>query len=840
MPSDEFCLIISPNSLKLPMEILLLGYMIDTTIVEIAFFSVGCLIAAALMLYYVRIRANGKVTRSLNMAVLQVSVSKKPEQKEKNSNEERKQYISVMEQLYASLSNIREPMMTRLLYGPFYMSFEISTPIDTNEIYFYVGVPKKFLSIIEKQIHSFYNDANIERISDYNIFVPNGGSAGSYMTLKRDYVFPIKTYQNLEADPLSNISSALSKIPLGEGAAFQIVMHPIGNTWRERSKAAIKKMQKGEGFEGGSVSTSNAINSLKWVMDLAMAANAKKDEDKPVNLTTAQQEIIKTVEAKASKVGFEANIRLVTSAPSKEKAENLLKELENSFTQFSGPEINGFRIVEAFLGKSKFLNKTLYNFIFRNFDSNRKLILNTEELASLFHFPIGTTDTPQIKWQKNKQAAPPSAVPTEGLILGHSVYRGEDTVIRIDKEDRRRHMYVVGQTGTGKSGYLGTMIRQDIQNGEGVCVIDPHGDLIEEALESVPKERAEDVILFDPSNIERPMGLNLLEYDPRYPEQKTFVINEMIKVFDKLYDLSKTGGPMFEQYMRNAMLLIMDDPASGSTLIEISKVLSDAEFRKYKLSRCKNIIVRDFWQKEAEKAGGEAALANMVPYITSKLTQFISNDTMRPIIGQQNSTLNFREIMDDRKILLVNLSKGKIGETNAYLLGMVLVGKILISSLSRTDIPQEDRKDFYLYIDEFQNFTTDSISTILSEARKYRLCLTLAHQFLGQLPEDIQKSVFGNVGTICSFRIGPSDAEFLAKQFTPVFDEQDLINIDNYNLYMKLMIKGMISPGFNMQTYPPTKGNKDLAENIRQLSMLKYGRDRDVVEKEILKRTKLI
>ena len=297
---------------------------------------------------------------------------------------------------------------------------------------------------------------------------------------------------------------------------------------------------------------------------------------------------------------------------------------------------------------------------------------------------------------------------------------------------------------------------------------------------------------------------------------------------------------MFEQYMRNAMLLIMDDPQSGSTLIEISKVMADANFRKYKLSRCRNMVVRDFWIKEAEKAGGEAALANMVPYITSKLTQFISNDTMRPIIGQQKSSINFREVMDSQKILLVNLSKGRIGETNAYLLGLVLVGKILISSLSRTDMPQDERKDFYLYIDEFQNFTTDSISTILSEARKYRLCLTLAHQFLGQLPEPIQKSVFGNVGTLCSFRIGPEDAEFMAKQYAPVFDEQDLINIDNYNAYMKLMLSGIRSEGFNMKTYPPERGNRDLAMNIKELSLLKYGRDREVVEREILHRANLL
>jgi len=823
------------------MTIELAGYILEATTFEI--FFVAFLFCAALILTitYLKIRRSGKITRSLNMAILQVSVSKKEEQTERDRGESRRENIAVMEQLFSSLSNVREKMLTRLFYGPFYMSFEVATPTDSNEIFFYVGVPKKFISIAEKQIHSFYQDANIERINDYSIFVPNGGAAASYMTLKRSFVFPVKTYQHLEADPLSSITSALSKIPLGEGAAFQVVMRSAGNSWQEKSQENIRMMQKGKGFGGEAAGTSALLKVLKLGLEVIAPQNKKAGEAEPtVNLTPAQEEIIKAVENKAGKTGFEANVRLVTSAPTKEKAENLLRELENSFTQFNNPETNGFRIVESFLGKSKFLNTTLYNFIFRNFEEKRKIILNTEELASLFHFPTSATETPRIKWQKSKQAPAPSQIVEDGLVLGHNVYRGEDRPIKIGREDRRRHMYIVGQTGTGKSGYLGEMIKQDIKNGEGLCVIDPHGDLIEEALAAVPKERAEDVILFDPSNLERPIGLNLLEYDPRYPEQKTFVINEMIKIFDKLYDLSKTGGPMFEQYMRNAMLLIMDDPESGSTLVEISKVLADPDFRKYKLSKCKNMTVKDFWQKEAEKAGGEAALANMVPYITSKLTPFIVNDTMRPIIGQQKSSINFREIMDSKKILLVNLSKGKIGETNAHLLGLVLVGKILISSLSRTDIPQEERKDFYLYIDEFQNFTTDSISTILSEARKYRLSLTIAHQFLGQLPENISKSVFGNVGTLCSFRIGPEDAEFLAKQFAPVFNEQDLINIDNYNAYLKLMINGIMSEGFNMQTYPPTEGNKELGENIRQLSMLKYGRDRDVIEREIMQRVSLL
>ena len=825
------------------MEFQIGNYIIELSSLNLAIFVALFVVLIALIYAKMKLVKSGQITRSLNMVILQVSVSKNPEKQSQDKKEEQKEYISIMEQLFSSLSNIREEMAKKIIYGPFYLSFEIATPIDSKEIFFYVSAPKKFQSIIEKQINSFYQDAEIKRVDDYNIFVPNGGSAASYMTLKKKHIFPIKTYQQLETDPLLNITNAFSKIPTGEGAALQVMIKPIGNVWQKESKNTIRLMQKGKGFESGHVESSFIAKILREFAGIFFAGSKteeqRKQEEAQVNLTPEQEETIKAVEMKSTKIGFETNIRLVSSAQTKEKAQSLLKELENSFSQFNAPNLNSLKITETFLNKAGFLNKTIYNFIFRSFEKSRKIILNVEELSSIFHFPIATTDTPQIKWLKSKQAPPPNNITNEGLILGYNNYRGDKTEIKIGTDDRRRHMYTIGQTGTGKSAFLGELIKQDIKNGDGLCVIDPHGDLVEGALECVPKERADDVILFDPSNIKNPLGLNLLEYDENYPEQKTFVINEMIKIFDKLYDLKATGGPMFEQYMRNAMLLIMDDPSSGSTLIEISKVLADADFRKYKLSKCQNYIVKNFWEKEAEKAGGEAALANMVPYITSKLTQFISNDTMRPIIGQQKSSINFREIMDNKKILLVNLSKGKIGEMNAYLLGLVIVGKILVSSLSRTDIPQEERKDFYLYIDEFQNFTTDSISTILSEARKYRLVLSIAHQFLGQLPEEIQKSVFGNVGTIVSFRIGPEDAEFMTKQFVPNFNEQDLINIDNYNAYVKLMMSGAISEGFNMATYPPEKGSRELAEAIKKLSTLKYGRDREVIEKEIRERSEI-
>ena len=399
-----------------------------------------------------------------------------------------------------------------------------------------------------------------------------------------------------------------------------------------------------------------------------------------------------------------------------------------------------------------------------------------------------------------------------------------------------RHFYIIGQTGTGKSVLIKNMIAQDIEAGKGCCFIDPHGSDLQDILARIPKERAEDVIYFNPGDVARPMGLNMLEYDIRYPEQKTFIVNELLGIFNKLFDMKTAGGPMFEQYFRNSVMLVMDDPDSGNTLFEVNRVLSDKGFRDYKLSRSRNPIVKTFWREVAEKAGGEASLANMVPYITSKFDNFLANDIMRPIIGQDKSAFNFRQVMDDGKILLINLSKGRLGDLNANLLGLVIVGKLLMASLSRVDTPEEERKDFYLYIDEFQNVTTDSIATILSEARKYRLDLIIAHQFIAQLEENINKAVFGNVGSISSFRVGAEDAEFLEKQFEPVFNSRDLLNIDNYNAYLKLLVNGQVSRPFNIRTLPFRKGDPKLGEKIANLSSVKYGRPREEVENEINKR----
>lgn len=813
-------------------------------ILAVILFGLAALVSGLLLVYRSFLSFRMNIHRSMNMDLEIIRVSKINRSKEEQGKQESwKEEIGAMEQLLASLSNFKEKngWWKQMIYGQPHISFEIANSAKDEEIIFFVAVPKKFREAIEKQINSFFHNASLELSQDFNIFYPGSITCAAFLKLKNDYVFPIKTYENLEIDPLNALTNALSKLDrVEEGAAIQLVFRPVQPGWRAKGRKIAREMQQGKrlsqvhsksflakaGKEVGNTFYDTVLKSNK-------NGSGGSSDSKTVQLTPEEQDLIKSIDQKSSKTGFEVNIRLVASSSSQERSQQILSQLENAFAQYENADLNYFQV-------SKRSQKDIaFDFIFRNFISDQAMILNIEEIASIFHLPISVTEGPKIKWLKSNVAPPPVAIPQEGLILGFNDYRGANTAIRMTDEDRRRHLYTIGQTGTGKSTFLQEMAKQDARNGKGFCFIDPHGDAIEDILKAIPKERAEDVIIFNPADIERPFGLNLLEYDQSHPEQKTFVINEMIGIFDQLYDLKATGGPMFEQYMRNAMLLIMDHPESGSTLMEISKVLSDEDFRKMKLAHCQNPIVSDFWLKEAEKAGGEAALANMVPYITSKLTTFISNDMMRPIIAQQKSTLDFKNIMNSKKILLVNLSKGRIGEINARLLGMVVVGKILMAALSRVDIPEDERVDFYLYLDEFQNVTTNSIAQILSEARKYKLDLIIAHQFIAQLKEEISKAVFGNVGSICAFRVGAEDAEFLEKQFAPTFSANDLVNVDNRNLFAKLLINNELTKPFNMKTYPPTKGSVEISEALKELSRLKYGRDKETVNREIMERNKL-
>ncbi|HOZ53439.1 MAG TPA: type IV secretion system DNA-binding domain-containing protein [bacterium] len=755
--------------------------------------------------------------------------------------------ISKGENIFASVGGLR---VKKSIVDWFFgrndnFSFEIVA--NKSKISFYVTAPKDKALYMEQQIHAYYPEASVEPIEDYNAFNPQGYIKAGRFKAGRSFIFPFLDYKDMESDPMDSLINVMSKLENDESIAIQYVVRSAKKDWHAKLKRSVlnayKKNDVSEIFRNSSSAFHNAVNFFVYDIVLGIfdiGRNEKKSEmDGPKKeLTEKEREMLKKMEDKNAKPGLDVNFRIVVSSDSQEKTNLFFDNITNAFSEYTYYQYgNYFRKVKK-INQEDIVN----NFIYRRFIERQSFLLSTQELVSMFHFPLPHTETPNIDWLTSKTAPAPSNIPKEGIILGYNVYRGIKTDVRIKPVDRRRHMYIVGKSGTGKSVLLNNLAIQDIQNGHGVCVMDPNGDLIEDILNRIPPERAEDVIVFSPSDTQRPIGLNLLEYDPRYPEQKTFVINEMIGIFDKLYDLKATGGPMFEQYMRNALLLIMDSPETGSTLMEISKVLADEDFRRMKLSLCKNKTVVDFWQKEAEKAGGEAALANMVPYITSKLTPFVSNDMMMPIIGQQNSAFNFRDLMDSQKILMVDLPKGSIGESNAYLLGMIIVGKILMAALSRTDIPQEQRKDFYLYIDEFQNFTTNSICQILSEARKYALCLNIAHQYIGQLSKNqdtqIKDAVFGNVGTMASFRVGSEDAEFLVKEFGPVFNQYDLVNVGRGG-FVKLLVDGQSVRPFSFQTIWPLMGEKKdgLADAIRQLSRYKYGKDRDVILKEIALRS---
>ncbi|MFA6446864.1 MAG: type IV secretion system DNA-binding domain-containing protein [Patescibacteria group bacterium] len=805
---------------------------------ELAVVVLAIILATLLAIYITRraLHSRIKFNKAFDYIVLRIRVPKEVKREDvehAKSLQQMQELIGFTETIFQTIGTLKpQAGFKAWLFGRT-DSFSFEIVAHKSLIMFYVACPKHQQSFIESQIQAQYPHAAIDDLGDYNIFSPKGVILSSYLKLKRPSFFPLKTYKKMESDPMNAIANALSKLEDADGAAIQFMIRPAFSTWRSEGLRVARAMQQGEKLKDAGRSPTS-----KFFKELFQTFKKPKEGPKePYKLSPMEEEMVKGFEEKASKSGLETNIRVVTSSSSMEKSRMYLDDILNAFGQYNVFEYgNSFQVISP-----RNQGRVVSYFIHRHFDPSFSMILNSEELSSLYHLPLASTETPKIDWLLARKALPPSNSPREGLLLGMSAYRGHNYEIRMQKEDRRRHMYIIGKSGGGKSVLLSSLIKQDIENGAGVCLIDPHGDFAEEVLGFVPRERAEDVIYLNPADVERPMGLNMIEFDPKYPEQKTFAVNELLKIFDQLYDLKSTGGPMFEQYMRNALLLIMEDPASGSTLLEVSKVLSDDNYRKYKLTKCKIPSVRDFWTKEAQKAGGEASLANMVPYITSKMTPFIANDFIRPVISQQKSAFNFREVMDEGKILLVSLNKGKIGDINAYLIGMIVVGRLLMAALSRGDMDPKNRKDFYLYIDEFQNFLTDSISSILSEARKYGLCLTIAHQYISQLTRkggdtQIRDAIFGNVGTMMAFRIGADDSEFLEKEFQPVFSKFDLINTEAFTVNIKMLINNTASKPFNMKPVMPAKGDKELANMIKELSRYKYGRKRELVEAELAER----
>lgn len=773
------------------------------------------------------LKENTPLWKGLDMTLVEITL---PEDTKKEKTY--KEYISAMEQLYSSMLSVSGTIHNE---SQRHFTLEVALSGNKNDIQFFAAIPTQALELFEKQILAFYSDARIDVVhDDYNIFFKDSASAGSYATYTQTDLLPLKT--ELDHDPMSGMINALSKLKIeGEGAAIQFLIQPDGGTYTSDFREALRKI-KDEGYKVSEALS--AVSSFKKATTSALKelffAKSKEFTKPKEEISSVTSGYVTHIEEKLKSPIVPVAIRVVTSAETLTRAESMLSQIEAVFNQYSQTGSNSIHFHKV---SQKHINEFMYDFSFRQWQKEEMLKVSLKELAALFHFPVGVYGTPQLKTSRATTApAPQEIIEGDGVLLGENTYRGMTKKIYMSKEDRVRHMYVIGQTGTGKTTILKNMIIQDIHNGDGVCFIDPHGSDIQDILANIPPERIDDVIYFDPAFIQRPMGLNMLEYDERYPEQKTFVINELLAIFNKLFDMKVAGGPAFEQYFRNSALLVMEDPESGSTLLEIGRVLADKNFRDLKLSKCKNPIVKQFWQN-AEQTTGEQSLANFVPYITNKFDVFVSNDIMRPVIAQQNSVFNFRDIMDNKKILLVNLSKGRLGEINANLIGLIIVGKIQMAALSRVDTLGKGKlNDFYLYIDEFQNVTTDSIASILSEARKYRLSLTIAHQYVEQIEENIKNAVFGNVGSMVVYRVSPENAEVFTKQFEPVFTAPDIIKLENYNSYVKMLVKGVPAKPFNMAAYPTPVGNPEIVEKLKELSYYTYGRDRQEVEDEVMKR----
>ncbi|MDR3519665.1 MAG: type IV secretion system DNA-binding domain-containing protein [Candidatus Pacebacteria bacterium] len=772
--------------------------------------------------------------KALNMTLFEITLP--PSVDEADKSKGFKEFIGAMEQFYAGMQSIGEGKYNE---KENYFVLEVGLGINTDEVVVFAAIPNKHISLFEKQILAFYHNAKIREVTDdYNVFNDGGFSVGAYASFTQRDVMPIKTYDKIEHDPMNPILNVFSQLKTaGEGAAIQVVIMPAGEKFINEFHKILDDVKDGYSVKNAADNFYKINHAfLKAGKGLLFGYKEKKEEVKEKSIKGRRA----IDEGAAEKIGnkikstiMKANIRVVASGTTRERAEAVLKEIESSFNQFSEAASNSFVFEQA---NGSELKQLFHDFSYRTFSAEHTLPLNLQELSSVFHFPVGIGGQPQLKEAKAGIAPAPIEMGQQGIVIGVNSYRGRDTEIHLAREDRMRHFYVIGQTGTGKTNIMLNMITQDIRNGDGCCYIDPHGTDIQTILSRIPPERIDDVIYFDPAYTARPMGLNMLEYDPKYPEQKTFVVNEMMGIFNKLFDMKVGGGAMFEQYFRNSAFLVMEDPESGSTLLEITRVLADKEFRDLKLSRCKNPIIKQFWIS-AEQTTGDQSLANFVPYISSKFDNFISNDIMRPVVLQQNSVFNFRKIMDEKKILLVNLSKGRLGDINANLIGLVLVGKIQMAALSRVDMFGKPMNDFYLYIDEFQNVTTDSIASILSEARKYRLSLNIAHQYIAQLEDNIKNAVFGNVGSMAVFRVGTEDATFLEPRFKPQFSASDITKLDNYNAYVNMLVNGQPTKPFNIKTLPPEKGSSmDVVDSLKQLSYEKYGRDREEVEAEIMAR----
>ena len=740
------------------------------------------------------------------------------------------------EQLFASLHGILRDRKELKANGGIqeHLSFEIASV--NGQIRFYCWVPKTLRSFVESQIYSQYPTVQISDAEEDYVAHERHHSVihTAEITLTEDDVLPIKTFQSFEVDPLAGITGTLAKLEsTGEEVWVQILAKPIADDWHKSSERWTKKVRGGKSSSGPS-------GGFEWLAGVFEALWRPPEETEkakaPKELSERDKTRISEAEKKATKLGYEVRIRLAYLGESTTGARQRMQAIVGTFKQYNSTNLNGFKITKA-----SFKKEDLAKYRQRSF-ARGGFILNIEELASVFHLPHTNVETPNIVWASSKTAEPPAKLPIitgnpaidENIsAFGLTNFRGINHQFGMLRSDRSRHVYIIGQTGAGKSGTLELFALSDIFHGHGYAIIDPHGDFAVNNLRFIPGSRLEDVVYFNPADTAFPLGFNPLEVTN--PSQKSNISSEVIGVLKRMF--GESWGPRLEYILRYTILALLDRPET--TMLDITRMLTDKKFRNETLSYCTDTVVLNFWKIEFASWNDKFQSEAIAP-VLNKVGAFTANPVIRNIIGQPKSTFNIRKIMDEGKILVVNLSKGLIGEDNASILGAFLVTKVQLAAMSRSDIPNiADRRPFYLYVDEFQNFATDSFATILSEARKYCLNLTVANQYISQMNDTVRDAVFGNVGTMISFRVSADDAPILSKQFEPQFEAQDLLQMHNRNFVMNMVINGEKAPAFSARTLelPPEQIDNTgrIIENTRRI----YSRSRAEVEQEIAEAIKV-
>lgn len=773
--------------------------------------------------------------RGLKMVPMLIHLPPSSDDLESNGRDERdltEEVLSQAQVMYNIIASTATKGFKSKIYGQRHISFEIVA--NGGLVHYYAVVPSVIEDVVRQAIAAAYPSVRLEEVTEHSIFSQVGkmsGTIGGEFTLKKNFVYPIATYQESKQDASRALLNALSAAAREDGVAIQLMLRPAREGWTKNSVAAAERITKDKGKKKPGLGGLIAPKELMEALWRPPENGELKSEDK--QLTSLEQATVEAIEEKTRYPGYEVLVRVVVSSNTAAHSQALLKNVVAAFALFDSPSYNGFKFAVT-----KNIEELVTAYIFRFFPQTiTQNVLNSIELATIFHLPNQKTiPTSQVERQMSKQVDGPTQIMDEGFLLGYNEFRGVKKPIRLSTNDRRRHTYIIGQTGTGKSVLLENLAFQDMMDGRGFAFVDPHGDSVEALLGKVPKERVEDVIYFNPGDMTSPIGLNMFEFD--HVDQKDFLVQEAINMLYGLYDPGHTGivGPRLEHIFRNAALLLMSDPGGG-TFIDIPKLLIDEDFMKSKLKYVTDQTVLDFWTKEFPASQRSNEAGEVISWVVSKFGPFISNDAMRNIIGQTRSGFNLRDIMDNKKILLVNLSKGKMGELNSKLLGIIFVMKFQAAAMGRADLPEDQRTDFSLYVDEFQNFATESFESILSEARKYRLNLILGNQFMTQLTDKVREAIIGNVGTVISGRIGITDAEILVKKFAPTFDAEDLTKMPNYQSVTSVMINNVPSVPFSMSFISPMgQSNSQLSDALKRLSAAKYGKPRSQVEKDIFMR----